>query len=423
MNNREHTIRIAVRKFGPFESALRKIEAAWRLETGVELHLEAVPMELPALHEAILRDNGLKNGDWDIAHVCTDWIAEAALKEAVEDLSPYLQQHPPEDYPHGWPDSLLELQRSGERILGLPFHDGPECLIYRKDLFGDPAFREAYRQRYAAELCPPRTWEEFRQVARYFHRPQEGLYGAVLAGYPDGHNAVFDFCLQLWSRGGSLVNNGGAINIDTSAARDGLEFYRSLMTDTSALHPGSARFESVGAGAAFAAGEAAMTINWFGFAAACEQDVRSAVKGKTGVAAVPAGMPDSDDSRDNKVLPDNGVSLNVYWLYCIGAGSRHKTLAYDFIRFATSRANDKLLSLEGGIGCRLSTWNDLDVRALVPYYDQLEALHKNARTLPLTAEWPEIAGIIDAMVQEAIGSDVPADALLKKAQRRINRLK
>src|SRR5690606_31597922 len=120
---------------------------------------------------------------------------------------------PPEDYPQGWPYSLLELQRCGERILGLPFHDGPECLIYRKDLFGDPVFRRDYRQRFAAELRPPRTWEEFRRVARYFHRPEEGLYGAVLAGYPDGHNAVFDFCLQVWSRGGSLLDNGGAVNI------------------------------------------------------------------------------------------------------------------------------------------------------------------------------------------------------------------
>lgn len=409
MSRTRKTLRFAVRKYGPFESALQKTWDAWRAGTGSDIDLEAVPMELHELHDAVLSKDGLKNGDWDIAHLCTDWIAEAALKDAAENLQPYIERHPPEDYPAGWTASLLELQRQGDQLLGLPFHDGPECLIYRRDLFEDPRRSAAYRQRFGTELRVPETWDEFCRVARFFNEPGKGLYGAVLAGYPDGHNAVFDFCLQLWSRGGSLLDERGELDINTAAARAGLRFYRELMADEKAIHPGSPDFESVRAGAAFAAGEAAMTVNWFGFAAACQQE-GSAVKGLVDVAPIPRG-------EGGKT-----VSLNVYWLYVIGTGSKHKAEAYDFIRFAVGKTSDKLLTIEGGIGCRSSTWEDAEVNKLIPYCHRLKELHANARTLPALPEWPAVAGIIDSCVQEALGSDKAIEEILKEGQAKIDRI-
>lgn len=403
------TLRFAVRKYGPFESALQKTWDAWRAETGSDMDLEAVPMELHELHDTVLSKDGLKTGDWDIAHLCTDWIAEAALKDAAENLQPYIERHPPQDYPAGWTASLLELQRQGDQLLGLPFHDGPECLIYRRDLFEDPRRSAAYRQRFGTELRVPETWDEFCRVARFFNEPDKGLYGAVLAGYPDGHNAVFDFCLQVWSRGGSLLDERGELDINTVAARTGLQFYRELMADEKAIHPGSPDFESVRAGAAFAAGEAAMTVNWFGFAAACQQE-GSAVKGLVDVAPIPRG-------EGGKT-----VSLNVYWLYVIGTGSKRKAEAYDFIRFATGKTSDKLLTIEGGIGCRSSTWEDAEVNQLIPYCHRLKELHANARTLPALPEWPVVAGIIDSCVQEALGSDKAIEEILKEGQVKIDRI-
>lgn len=205
-----------------------------------------------------------------------------------------------------------------------------------------------------------------------------------------------------------MLNEQGAVDIHTEPARQALDFYRRLMTDADALHPGSTEFESVRAGAAFAAGEAAMTINWFGFAAACEQE-SSLVKGRVAVAPVPGDA-------------GGGVTLNVYWLYAIGAGSRKKNAAFDFIRFAVNRQNDKLLTLQGGIGCRYSTWKDPEVNLLIPYYHRLEELHRGARTLPAMAAWPQIARIIDASVQEAIAGDTPAADILKAGQSKIDQL-
>ncbi|ACU04954.1 extracellular solute-binding protein [Pedobacter heparinus] len=403
----KEAIRIAVRKFAPFEAAMQKVWDSYCMYSGCTLQAELVPLDLHELHKATLGNDGLKKGEWDIAHINTDWLLEGYASEAFEILNPHLDANAPSAFPEGWSPSLLALQQFEEQVVGLPFHDGPECLSYRKDLFDDVAEQQRYLQQYRRDLKIPATWDEFRQVASFFYRPEQNLYGSVFACYPDGHNTVFDFCLQLWSRGGTLLDEEGKINIDTKAAAEGLDFYRQLLKDTKAVHPGSANYDSVQAGQAFARGEAALMINWFGFASVCEVDAASAVKGKVGVTSLPV-------SENN--LP---ASLNVYWVYTIGSGSKHKQTAYDFLRFAVNEENDKQLTLEGGIGCRISTWKDSLVNELVPYYHKLEQLHKGAKTLPQKSNWAEIAAIIDVAVLKALNSELPAAEILRLAQEQI----
>lgn len=408
--SRADTIKIAVRKFGPFESALQKLWDTFCAETGCTLKAEMVPMDLELLYDTIIEQKGLQNGDWDIAHVVTDWLYEAWTTGSLQDLQPYISQNPPEDFPSGWSNSLLSAQQFGSSIAGLPFHDGPECFIYRKDLFEDSCEQQAYFDQHGTHLRVPQTWDEFVTVVRFFNRPEQNLYGTVFAGYPDGHNTVFDFVLQLWTRGGNLTDTNGEVNINTPQAAEGLDFYRNIVRDQSAVHPQSVNYESVQMGMAFARGEAAMMVNWFGFASMCEVIAESTVKGKIAVANLPAA-PGSESA-----------SLNVYWLYTIGSGSLHKQTAYDFLRFAVNQHNDKLLTLEGGIGCRISTWNDGGVNAIIPYYHKLEELHTVARMLPQKSNWAQIAHIIDEAVLAALNTTLPAAEILQQAQQKIHQL-
>lgn len=401
------TIKIAVRKFGPFESAMQKLWDDYCETTGCVLKAEMVPMYLDDLHRETLEKNGLKNGEWDIAHIVTDWLFEAWDGGALENLQPYIVKNPPEDFPDGWTRSLITMQNFGDAIAGLPFHDGPECLIYRKDLFEDSREQQAFFDIHGKHLKIPQTWDDFREVARFFHRPKQNLYGSVFAGLPDGHNTVFDFCLQLWTRGGSITGPDGEINIDTPAAAEGLAFYRDILRDENAVHPRTMVYESVQTGMAFARGEAAMMVNWFGFASMCEVLDGCTVKGKVDIAPIPCAKG------------HESASLNVYWLYTVGSGSRHKQVAYDFIRHAISRRNDKLLTLEGGIGCRISTWTDGGVNAIIPYYHKLEHLHQNAQMLPQKSNWAQIAHIIDEAVLQAIQTKAPVKQLLAAAQQKI----
>jgi len=58
---------------------------------------------------------------------------------------------------------------------------------YRKDWFAKPELRQEFKTKYGHELAPPKTWDEFMQVAESFsqtpsHRWQEGLWCLHLHG-------------------------------------------------------------------------------------------------------------------------------------------------------------------------------------------------------------------------------------------------
>ncbi len=401
-------IRIAVRKYDPFEVALKKIWDSFYECSGCKIGLDIVPMDLHELYDAALgKEQGLKRGLWDIAHINTDWITEAYYDDAVCNLRDFIVDTPPNGYPDAWTTSLLEAQNFEKDVFGLPFHNGPECLIYRKDIFENEKEQNLFQEQTGNLLLPPETWEDFCQIAEFFHRPQDNLYGTTFAAFPDGHNTVFDFCIQLWSRGGELVTPEGKVQIYSPQAIEGLRFYADALGKNHFIHPLSLEFDSVKTGLAFASGEVAMMVNWFGFASMCEVVESSKVKGKVGIADIP---------HSRNTVP---ISLNAYWMYCIGSGSKFKDLAYDFISYAVNTENDKLLTLEGGIGCRKSTWNDKEVNKIIPYFHKLETLHSNTRMLPRMQNWFKISEIIDSVVTQSIRDAGNIAHILKKGQEQI----
>ncbi len=112
------------------------------------------------------------------------------------------------------------------------------------------------------------------------------------------------------------------------------------------------------------------------------------------------------------------ASLNVYWILCVAVGSPHAAIAYRFLRFCAGAAMDKLLTLEGGIGCRKSTWADAEVNATIPFYHKMEGLHAVARELPRLSQWAQIATVIDGLVLAAINGEQPVAELVRAAQAR-----
>jgi multiple sugar transport system substrate-binding protein len=401
-----NSFRVAVRKFDPFESAIRKQWECFAGQCASGLTLDLVAMDLHPLYGALLEDNGLQRGDFDVAFINTDWLAIADRQNAVLDLAPYISRNPPDDYPVGWAESLLRLQSVNNRVIGLPYHDGPETLIYRTDLFFDPAEQAAYFNLYGKALCPPTTWAEFRRIACFFQRPGDNLYGTAFAAFPDGHNTVYDFLIQLWTRDGELFDSSGKLALASPQAADALAFYRSMIQDQSETHPGCRDFDSVKAGLAFARGEVAMMVNWFGFAAMAQTIPTSGIRGCIDLAPIPHAEGAFS------------TSLNVYWLLVIAAGSPHADISYAFLRHCMSPEMDKLLTLEGGVGCRKSTWADPEVNQIIPFYHRLGELHENARELPAIEAWPQIASLIDEMIVLAIETETPIQQILEGAQAR-----
>jgi len=402
--DRNKTFRVAIRKLAPFEAAVERFWKAYRQQTGCALELDAVAMDLHPLHDAILGSGGMKAGDWDVVLINTDWIAEAWESGALENLKSHVDRNPPQDFPHDWPQSLLRHQTYGGNLAGMPFHDGPECLIYRKDLFNDPAEQAKFKQAHGKPLTVPETWDDFARVARHFQRPEANLYGTAFAAYPDGHNTVYDFSLLLWTRGGELLDRDNRLVLNSNEAVEAMKLYRRLLNDNSLIHPKCRDLDSVSAGMALANGEIAMAVNWFGYAVMCDTIDESNVKGKIDIAPIP---------YEPRATP---ASLNVYWIWTVASGSPHKALGYDFIRFCISRDNDRSHPRNGVVGCRKSTWNDPKVNDFLPYYHKLAEIHEYAREFPRVPRWSQWAALIDAAVLEVVNTDRSIQDILDQAQ-------
>ncbi len=399
-------LRIAVRKLDAFERALKKQSVEFcRLEKNAP-NLEIIPLNIPDLHTALFEKEGLKRGEFDIAFIVSDWIAEAVAGQHVVDLQPFLKISPPDDYPQGWDDSLLRYQSYENKVYGLPYHNGQKCLIYRKDLFNDPKEQADFKNRFGNELSVPQTWDAFTQVARFFNRPEDALTGIVFLASQDGYNTICDFCLHLWSRGGRLFDTNENIRLNHPQVEETLNFYRNILNDSTVMNANTRMLDAVESGMMFAKGEAAMMVNWFSCAAQGETLRESNVKGKVGVSHLP-----------KEKLP-HGFTLNVYWVLGIAEGSDKKDLAYRFIRHCVSKKMDRLLTLQGGNGSRLSTWQDERLNKLIPFYRELEALQKDAYDMPRHPEWTKLATIIDDMMREAIATDRSVTDIVRDGQYR-----
>ncbi len=386
------TLRIAVRKFGPFESAVAKQWADFGRATGAADALDLVAMDLNPLHEALFGRRELATGAWDLAFLSTDWIAEAQAAGLVADLRPFLAADPIPDFPGGWSPSLLTLQDFAGGFWGMPYHDGPECLIVRKDLLA------------AAGLAVPATWDAFHAAARALHAPDQGRYGTVLALFPDGHNSFYDFCIHCWTRGGEPFDARGRPTLRTPQAAAALDFIRALAGDPLAMAPGAGTLDSVQSGLLFCEGRVGLMTNWFGFAAYADTAPDSKVRGLVDVAPLPRGEGGAS------------VSLNVFWLVAIASGSRRKDLAWRFLRHLATPAMDKLTTTEGAIGVRRSTWADPDVNRTIPYFHALDDLHEKARALPAHPRLSAIAHAVDRLLARATTTAVPSADLLAAAQ-------
>jgi multiple sugar transport system substrate-binding protein len=59
----------------------------------------------------------------------------------------------------------------------LPFHANVQIGYYRKNLFEDPQEQAAFKAKYGYELAAPKTMQEVEDIATFFTRPAQSLYG------------------------------------------------------------------------------------------------------------------------------------------------------------------------------------------------------------------------------------------------------
>ncbi|HEX3044696.1 MAG TPA: sugar ABC transporter substrate-binding protein [Bacillota bacterium] len=298
-----------------------------------------------------------------------------------------------------YPGSSIQAATYNNKLYALPLVTEWQVVFYRKDLFEQ------------AKMNPPSTLEELEAAAKAFHNPSADMYGIVSRGQRAA--AVTQFSSYLYAFGGDFIKKGKCV-LDSPEAIKAFKFYGKLLHDYGP--PGVTNMSWPQAQALFASGKVAMWTDASTLISGLLIPDKSKVADKVGVAVFPAGPA---GSHPFMVLP---------WAISMSGQSRNKTLAWTFIKWATSPEITKKAQLAGNTMSRASVWGDPDVLAKIQPDLALSAKKTGPIATPydrpLMTSVVEARDIIGDVIVKAIetGGTGDIESMAKTATKKVNDL-
>ena len=275
-----------------------------------------------------------------------------------------------------------ELSSYGDHIYGYPLTGLTTFLCYRKDLLDDPVNQRNFQARFHRALSVPKTWQEYNEVAEFFTRPGDHLYGTYIQGKQ---------ALALWYEWLNLAYSFGGNILDSNKGWEYGDIVVNCPQNVAAtaeylklLHfspPETLSFGWNEAQSALQQGKVFMGLLWVDQASFLEDPKVSQVAGKIGYALVPSASGHPFSQLE-------GLT------YLIPAESKHPREAYRFLEFAMSTPAQVELTLKGGTSLRRSTYGDSNVKQ-IPYVSTFLAAVDVAKGKPTIPESPRMT---EAMV-------------------------
>ena len=226
---------------------------------------------------------------------------------------------------------------------------------YRRDLFEDPEEMAAFEEQYGYPLDVPETWDQLRDIAEFFTRPDEGLYGVGVYTQDDYDAITMGYENVLFSYGADWKDEDnnvfGVVNSPEAVAA--LELYRELY---SFAPPGTndAFFQEMND--AFMNGQAAMIMNYFAFFPALDSE-QNPYQEVTGYFSMPSG-PNGDRYA---ALGGQGISINAY------IDDARKQASFDFIEWFASQEVQQRWAELGGYTCNIEVLESEEFLNATPY--------------------------------------------------------
>ena len=248
-------------------------------KTGYKVEIGAKLIH-PELNEHLSDLYSKNKGDYDLI---TTHLKYAPSQKAW--LSPLDEDVGKEELDEYTP-STIELMRIDGELMQLPRNIDVKLVYYRRDLFENSKERKDFKERFGYELEPPRTWQQLKDIAKFFTRPP-GLYGFVFPGRYSG--LVGHFFELLVMAGGTLLDKNLKPQIISQAGELALGFLRDLYFVDKSCPREIPDWHYDEVSQFFRNAKAAMTTDWPGSFAAYKDPTVSVVKDRFAVSIYPVG--------------------------------------------------------------------------------------------------------------------------------------
>lgn len=309
---------------------LLKISKEYTQKTGVEIKAILPPLTRE-YYQQIAREFAQKSSAFDLAIFDSQSMSEFASRGHVVLLNDRLRTSKKirsADFDPSALQRYSEYPEGSGNIYALPINQDCMGLVYRKDLFENPTEKDAFKKKYGYELDVPETYDQLRDIAEFFTRPQQHLYGIALYGSEDYDAATSAFNNIFWSFGAELWDpkTGKADgSINSRQAKKALEYYKSLFAYAP---PGFQDAYVPEVNQAIKDGQVALGFQWFYYfnelAAATSKTTH-----KLSFAPLPGQKSTDGKFRRFVMVGGQGVSISQY--------SKHKDEAWKFLEWFLSR--------------------------------------------------------------------------------------
>lgn len=375
----------------------------FRRKTGLDVVIETKNYE--ELYNHIQKSKN--TAEYDIYQIDVPWIGEFAQTGIIGSLNQlYGADHSFVD--EIIPEILNEYSYHEGEIFALPYMFCSQLLYYRKDLFDSIKNKRLFFEKNKTELRPPKTWDEFNIVARFFSKKynpdSETLYGTTL-GSRMASGAVCEYLPRLWSFGGSLVQDG-TISLDSHQALEALNNYVESFDYASETSCDNWWDEQV---KEFSAGKAAMMILFNAHATDITDRSKSKVVGKIGFDYIPGK-----------------VSLFGGWSLAINKTSSRQQQAFEFIKWSCSNEIAIPYTILGNCSPCKSVYDNTEIASIYPWHRKAFEAFKFTRKRSLHTGkdkmWiseHEFENILGEAVYKAVTKQLDARSALEMASRKL----
>lgn len=406
------TIRTIGEALPPLE-AMKKLAPEFEKRTGITVEIEMY--EHSEAVSKVMLDLNSKRGRYDFIIQPHRELGKFVTNGHVEPVETFMNSAALRD-PEFKPEEQLyqglwkEISWYDGKAYGFPFTALTMYAWYRSDLLNDAKEKEGFKAKYGYDLGPAQDWKQYRDIAEWFTRPDQRLYGTALQG--KRHEALwYEWLNFLYSYGGDMleVTSGsqcGPVIVNSPQAIAATEYYKSLMAFSP---PDTLNYFWDDVMALMQQGTVAELIMWNDatYAVAVDESV-STVVGKMGFDLVPQG-------EGGKVAQVEG------WTYLVPTASANKEAAYLFIQWMMDYDQQLNQHLNGGATARPDVYASEEVQKL-PYAKASMASNEVAKPKPTIPQSSEMTDILVRELSSYLADEKSAKEALDESAKEISAL-
>jgi len=333
---------------------LQELVNEYEAETGVKVTVETTPWS--DFQTKAFTEFNAQGSAYDLIVGDSQWLGAASEAGHYVDLTDFFNEHKlGEIMAPATVKYYAEYPGNSGKYWAVPAEGDAVGWAYRKDWFEDPKEKEAFKAKYGYDLAVPADFKQLRDIAEFFHRPDQNRYGIAIYTDNSYDAMAMGFENALFSYGGELGDPAtykvdGFIN--SPKAIEALDAYKELYSFTP---PGWAKTFFVENNQAITEGLVAMSMNYFAFLPALLNEATNPHAANTGFFANPPG-PYGDQYA---ALGGQGISVVSY--------SKNKDEAMKFLEWFIKDETQKRWAELGGYTAHAKTLESEEFRKATPY--------------------------------------------------------